>query len=250
MTRATMILWVLHAAGNLILFWLLYAWLGIGDQKTVQLLMTALVAFFLLLCAAWLHGAAFLHFRQPAGVPLRDTFQTALGRLPALFTWALIAGMLYWLVGLLSDASFSPANKIASWLTLTLRKPVKPESVQTIFTWFFRILTWFVMPVLLLPLGSEVAGKGLLGFFGQAHRVSRRPLYWVQCVLLLLLAIWVPYQLIHWVPGVRGLSVELVSFIARFGLAYFLFVTGWLALLFVSSGGRPVLTQPQTAPLP
>ena len=112
---------------------------------------------------AGLHGATFASFlgRQSG---LRDSFRTALRNLfPILAAVALVL-CLYILVGLWADYSTQPAFTISSWLTLKLRKPVKPNSVYRIFrivTWLVR---WVVLPVLVLPWIAGISANGWSGF--------------------------------------------------------------------------------------
>ena len=49
-------------------------------------------------------------------------------------------------------------------------------------------------------------------------------------VVLFIACAYLPYRLIWWVPTFKGLYGQAASMTVRFGLAYFLAVTGWLVL--------------------
>jgi hypothetical protein len=120
-----------------------------------------------------------------------------------------------------------PGFRLASWLTLKLRKPVKPETVQGIFHAVFWALRWIVVPALTLPVVSAIASRGA------AWR--RTLLYWIEAPVLLLIALWVPLKLVDWVPHMKSFSGEMTSFVIRAAVAYVLFVAGWLALAYVTA---------------
>ncbi len=64
--------------------------------------------------------------------------------------------------------------------------------------------------------------------------------------VLLVCAVWVPLRLASWKPWMGGFGQEATSLVARFGLAYLLFVVACLLLAFVTSRGRPSFSQPST----
>ena len=106
-----------------------------------------------------------------------------------------------------------------------------------------------VLPVLWLPMVAGIASLGWRGFRAVGSR-WRKPLYWVEAPVLLLMAAWLPLKLLAWVPEMAGFGLQMASFAARAAAAYLLFVAGWLAIAFVTSGGKPRLTQPKTAVSP
>jgi hypothetical protein len=157
-----------------------------------------------------------------------------------LLVVAAIAGALYWLLQWLLGRAESPAFKVASWLTLHLRKPVRPVLILSIITWKVRIVEWVVVPVLLLPLAAGVAGDGWRGVSRAWLARLRSWVFWIGCPVLLLLAVYVPWRLFHWVPWQGGLAVEMTSFIARWLIAWLLFVTAWFAVVALACGRKPV----------
>jgi hypothetical protein len=52
----------------------------------------------------------------------------------------------------------------------------------------------------------------------------------------LLIALWLPWRLIHWTPYQGKLSLEAASFLVRWMVAWLIFVTGLLALSAATGG--------------
>lgn len=209
-----------------------------------RLAWSALVALAVVCGTLCLHGAA--NVRGGIGESLR----TAARHLFPLLVWALIAGVIYFALSRWQEYSAKPAFNAASWLTLKLRKPVKPQTAQMLFDGVLCIVRWILIPVLLLPLFSALSARGWGGFKGEAWQRMKRRLYWIQVPVLLLLALWLPLKMVQWVPHVGGFWIEMISMIVRVAIGYLLFVAGWLTLAFLSSGGNPLPSQPETAPSP
>jgi hypothetical protein len=235
-------------AGNAVLLWLGYYWLGVGESRAAVLAWSALTAFAIVCLACWLHGSAFAFFAQPkAG--LRASAGIALRRLPALIVLAIVVAGVYLLVDRLTDPSRTAALRVASYLTMTLRRPVKPSWIAQAFGVLFWVVRWAIVPVLFLPMIAAVASRGWSGF-RSIGALRRRRLYWLQVPILLVCAFWVPFRLLGWVPAVHGFSLEMASFVVRAATAYLLFVGAWLLLVFVTSAGTPLFVQPKTVPSP
>jgi hypothetical protein len=229
MRAATVKLWALHLVANAAVVAGAYFWLGIGDASALQLAATLLIGLLLVAFTVWLHGAVFTHFREP-GLPLAQAFRTALRRLPLLILVAVFAAALYWALGWLLDHAYSPASNTASWLTLHLRRPVRPALILTIITWKVRVVEWWLVPALLLPLVAGIAGTPAP--FARLRQLT----FWIGCPVLLLLTLYVPWRLIRWVPYDRGLGLEMASFVLRWLIAWLLFVTAWFAVVALAGG--------------
>jgi len=225
MKAATVKIWALHLIGNAGVLAGVYLWLSIGDSTALRLVATALFGLLLIVFTVWLHGLVFVHFRD-LELPLLRVFRAALRRLPPLILVAIVAAALYWLLQWLLSKADSPAADIASWLTMHLRSPVHPALILSIIAWAVRIVEWVIVPVLLLPLAAASFAR------------VREWTFWIACPLLLLLAIYVPWRLMHWVPYRGGLGLELTSFIARWVVAWLLCVTAWFALVALACGRR------------
>jgi len=230
----------LHVIANALLLWLGYYWLGVGESSIPRLLWSMLLALVLILATLVIHGAAWTQLR-----PLKDALRTALRNLAPLFVIALAAIAIYGLLSWWREYSAVPAFKLASWLTLKLRKPVKPNTVLLWFNAVLFVVRWVLAPWIIVPVAAAVAKDGWRGMGGG---VWKRPLiYWPVLTALLLLALWVPVNLIAWVPKVGSFGMEMTSFVARAAIAYVLFVGAALALAWITSGDHPRFKRPTEA---
>ena len=229
-------LYLVQLVGNALLLWLGYEWLGVGESTIPRLLWSAVFALALLTAFVWLHGATFAYFR---GAKIG-------ARLLPLVLAAIAALVLYGLLSAWADYSPQPAFKLASYLTLKFRKPVKPATVMQGLNVALWLVRWVLLPLVWLPVASGVAVRGWRGFgeFGWRGRG------WLLAPILLLCGLWLPFVVLGFVPRVGGFWLQMASFGVRIGLAYLLFVVAAVALAFVTSLGRPVLSQPSTAPSP
>jgi hypothetical protein len=224
MSTASRKLFLLHLVANALLLWLGYEWLGVGESTRPRLLFSALDALAILALACWFHGATLVYFRAGGPEPKIDgAFRTALRHLPALLGAAILVLALYGLLAWAAAASGQPAFRLASWLTLKLRTPVKPATVARIFLGGFWIVRWAVLPVALLPMASSIAARGWHGFIEFTWRGGWR--YWLEVPLLLVAGFLLPFVLLAWVPTVSGFTLEVVSFSLRMLAAYLLFVS-------------------------
>jgi hypothetical protein len=218
MSTASRKLFLLHLVANALLLWLGYEWLGVGESTRPRLLFSALDALAILALACWFHGATLVFFGTGGGA-----FRTALRHLPALVAAAIVVLALYGLLAWAAAASGQPAFRLASWLTLKLRTPVKPANIARIFLGGFWIVRWIVLPVALLPMASGIANRGWRGFTEFTWRGGWR--YWLEVPLLLVAGFLLPFVLLGWVPAVSGFTLEMVSFSLRMLAAYLLFVS-------------------------
>lgn len=243
MTRSHVALGVSHLIGNALLLWLGYVWLGIGEDS--QLHLVASVAVFLAfgLAALWLHGTALALFAQESTTSFAAAGWTTLRRLPWLFLLAVIVALVYILLSYCYGAFDHGAFVIASWLTMTLRMPVRPASVLSCFHALIWLLRWIVVPAVTLPFAARLVSKTSL-------RLGRRWPYWLAVGGLLLVAVWVPLKLLHWRPITKGFALEVASLVARIGAGYLLFVVALLALEFLTSFGKPPASHPSTVVSP
>jgi hypothetical protein len=231
-------------AGNALLLALGYYWLGLPESTPTTLAWSAFVALAILAGACMLHGAAFLYCALPP-LGLRRSFAAAARRLPILLLCAVVIGAVYLLADHAHGLARAPAFRTASFLTMTLRRPVRPAAVLRGFDVAISVLRWVVVPVLFLPLlaGLAILGRGGFRCFGL---LARRWRYWVFTPVLLLCAVWVPFRILGWTPRSASSAVEMASFLARAAVAYGLFIAAWLAIVFLTSTGSPRFTQSKT----
>jgi hypothetical protein len=240
---------LLHLVANALLLWLVYYWLGVGESRASMLAWSACVALLIVGLACSAYGAALVYFQEQQKRSISAAWRTAFRNLFPLAVAAVLAGILYWLLAQWAAYSTQPAFRIASYLTLHSRAPVRPTSVSRIFNAALWVVRWAVLPVLLLPMISAVAARGWRGFPAIGER-TRRWLYWIEVPVLLVCTFWIPLKLVGWVPQVNGFRLETASFILRAALAYLLFGICWLFLAFITSAGNPRFTQPRTVPSP
>ncbi len=242
-------LWLLHAVANAVLFGAGYAALRVPDEKLWQVALFFLLAVILVAAALLLHGGTFLFFRRiQAGETsnLLGALGGARRRLAPLALWAVLLGGVLWLAGLVDDRIEGAAAWLGSYLTLHWHTPVKPARVETALEWLLWLVEWFVVPMILLPLAAEVADSGFAGFLGRGWRgvwrVVRRGRCWIGYAMFFALGILLPSRLLHWVPKLNGVWLELLSLLVRLGIAYAMFIAIWLVL--ASWLGRATLADP------
>ena len=238
MTRTTRIFCLVQLPVNALLLWLAYEWLAMSESTPLRLAWSAVAALLILAAAIGLHGATFASFRSGAEPGLAPSFRTVLRHLIPLVLMVLAAIAIYSFLAWWAGYSVTPASKLASWLTLKFRKPVRPATVLRYFNALLWMVRWVLLPADLLPLFSGVASRGWRGFkeFGW-RRYSRW--YRLEVPLLTLCAVWAPFRLVDWVPRVKGFNMEMLSFGLRVGAAYILFVSAAMAFAFLTSRGKP-----------
>ncbi len=239
MTRTTRIFCLLQVLANALLLWLAYEWLAMPESSAVRLAGSAVAALALVAAASCLHGATFSSFRGDGKMGVGEAFRTTVRHLLPLLLMVLAAIAIYAFLAWWAGYSVTPSAKLASWLTLTFRKPVRPATVLRCFNAILWMVRWVLLPADLLPLFSGVAARGWRGFteFGW-RRYSR--LYRLEVPLLTLCALWVPLRLVDWVPRVKGFNMEMASFALRTAGAYLLFVSATMVLAYLTSRGKPV----------
>jgi hypothetical protein len=211
----------LHVAANALLMWLAYEWLGVDESSTGKLLLSALDALAILALVCWLYGTTLVWFRS-ADPKLNASFRTALRHLGGLLLLAVGALAIYGLVVRSEAVVPGAALKTASWLTWTIRKPVKPAAIAAIFNALFWLVRWVALPLVLAPLASSIAVEGRLRW-----KVRRRHLL---VPALALLGLWLPLLIVNWKPSAGGFGAELASFTLRAAVAYALFVGSMLGM--------------------
>jgi hypothetical protein len=237
-----------HLSVNAVLLGLGYYWLGIGESRTTTLAWSSVIAILTFAIACCAYGAVFNYFRDGVSRRLSAAWRMSAHNVVALVLCLLATVIGYWLLGLWEGYSPNPAFRIASFLTASLRRPVAPRSVETIFGVIAWLLRWIVLPVLVLPVFAEIASMNWQGF--RALWCKRNLLYWIQVPALLLAGIWIPWKLLQWVPDVHPFGMEMFSFIVRGSIAYLLFVVAWLVLAWLTSRGSPRESQSSTVVSP
>jgi hypothetical protein len=240
---------ILHAVMSALVLWLGYYWLGIGETRAATLLWSGLIAVLVAALACWTYGASLAFFDAGQNGRVSAAWKAALRNLLPLAVAAAAVAFIYYLLSIWDDYSSHPAFQIGSYLTLKLRKPVRPASVLRVFRVLLGLVQWVALPVLLLPMIAAISAHGWRGF-QSAGALARKGLYWIQTPLLLLCSLWAPLEILGWIPRVHSFGLEAASFTVRALVAYLLFVAAWLMLAFVTAGGTPRFTQSKTADSP
>lgn len=227
--------WLLHVAGNALLFAALFGWLSIPDARTWQLGLSALLGLGIVAGALWLHGGTLAYF-EGAHRGAEKPWPACGGicrKLPALAAWVLLLLVVCWGVDWIQAQVPGWATWWASWLTLKLQKPVLLADVENFFRWIVFALRWFLVPLALLPVAAQVVRRGFPGFadVGRAWRIARRPKWWLGYSLAYVVGAYVPDKLVSWLPELQGLTVESLSMLARIVPAYLLLTGAWLFVL-------------------
>jgi len=238
-----LILLVVHLAGNALLLWLVYRWLGIDESDGAHLLVSFALAGAIVLGFAWLHGFALAEF---SGLGLREAALRGLLKLIPVTLVCLLAIGVYAVLGWVQASYSRPAFVIASFLTLHLRTAVAPRAIQNVFHVVVLALEWGVVPTALLLLGAKITrARSSEPREGPLWRRSFF-LFAIVVAVLLLCAIWVPLKLFFWIPGILSFNGQVASLIVRVGVGYLLFVVCILLLEFITAAGKPADTQPST----
>jgi hypothetical protein len=247
MIQSRIALLLAHLVGNAFILWLGYLWLGMGESDSRHLWESAGLILFLVAATVWLHGTALVHF-EGQGLS-RAVGKSARNILPlivfSMVTLAIYGGLVW-----LGQHYGLAAYDIGSAATMTLKHPLAPRTVGKFFEVVLWLLRWLVVPALLLPIASGVALEGWQGWRWARKPRNPRVVYWLEVVALLLCAIWVPFKLFFWVPKIDAFGGQMISFVARAGTAYLLFVISLLALEFFTSSGKPRETQSTTVVSP
>jgi hypothetical protein len=222
-------LWLIQAVGNALLFWCAFTWLGIRDSKGWQLTETAVFGVMIAALWLWLQNGTFVYCGDRA-VGLWKAFRASLKTL-AVFAVVVVAFVLIvWAVGRLEDPLMRAGQRTASWLTFHLRRPVKPATWVHSYLAVLWGLRWIVLPALSLPIAAAAARKGWHGMWCKGRRV-----FWLEYLIALALGCYLPTVLMGWVPKLTGTATQVLSFVLRFGIAYGLIITAWLATAFFAS---------------
>jgi hypothetical protein len=222
-------LWLIQAAGNALLFWCAFTWLGIRDSRTSQLAETAVFGILILVPWLWLQDGTMVYCGDRSQ-GLWGAFRKSAKTL-ALFAAVVIAFIvLFWALGRLEGPLTTAGQRTASWLTFHLRKPIKPATWEKSYLAVLWSVRWIVLPALMLPIAAGAACQGARGMWRRGTRV-----FWLEYLIALAVGLYVPTLLMTWTPKLIGTTAQVLSFVARFGLAYSLIISGWLALAFFSA---------------
>lgn len=247
-------LWLLNLFGNAALIAAVYFWLLLPDAHGAQVAASALLALAVIFFGLWLRTGSFAYFRV---AEFRDhatvwrAFHHALKHIIALLVWMVPLALLEW--GLFALLPYTPQFGVWWWQKVPALRFGSPRMVFHTAQW----VLWIVMgllPAIWLPVGSTVAATGLkISRVARSFRLLQQPQYWLWYCALAFVGVYLPYELIWWIPDVDSLTAQAWSAGLRFCAAYIVVISAWVALLLVIgdrlSREDPVLIeQPKSNP--
>ncbi len=211
MTRTFLI----DAVGNLVLFALVFYWLGLPVASAGNLAWAAILGLMIIALAAYLVAFGFN----------RDS-RAATGKVPVMLIWLLLVGLV--LAALTPVWNWAPSigNWLGSALTFGTRTPVKPEWVTTLYRWVVGLAGGLVVAGIFLPAAARAAEKGSSGLSDWRPIFSGG--YLVTALIYAFAGLWLPWTLFWWIPAIASFEGQMTSFVLRVGLAFAIYVGAWL----------------------
>lgn len=218
---------ILNVLGYAILLVGALGWLWIPDSHLWEFVLSVISGPAIVLIALWLLMVTMERWNTGSDIrPVR-----LLRHLPGFLLWVLVAFGICALIGIANDRQYQIAGYLAS-------RP--SESARHFFT-YQRILSWvniatmaityYLLPIVLLPLASETAAHGLKGIHWRRYgKVLRSGRLWLVQIAVVVVGVWLPVLLIGWIPGKR-LGTQVLSVGLRLGVAYLLAVGAMLFLI-------------------
>jgi hypothetical protein len=241
---------ILNALGYAILLVAALAWLWIPDSHIWEFGLSVISGPAIVLIAVWLLIVTMERWNAGSDVrPVR-----LLRHLPGFLLWVLVAFGICSLIGMVNDRQYLIAGYLAS-------RP--SQSARHLFT-YQRILSWvniatmlatyYLLPILLVPLASETAAYGVKGIHWRRYgAVVGNGRLWLVQIAVVAVGVWLPVLLIGWIPGKR-LGTQVLSVGLRLGFAYLLavgamlFVIAFVGVL-LSGGDKSPEVTPQAEPV-
>ena len=227
-------LWLLNLFGGAALLGGVYWFLVLPDARGWQVAGSAVLALAIAFCGLWLRAGSFAYFRvaefrDNAGV--WRAFRHALRHILGLLIWIIPLAVLEWL--LFSCLRYAPQFGVWFWQKVPALRFGSPRAIFHVAQWLI-VLTMALLVALWAPIASTVAAAGLKpARMFRSCRLLKRGSYWVWLCVLGFAGIYLPCKLVWWIPEVDSLSKQAWSAGLRFGLAYALLVSAWVALLLV-----------------
>lgn len=215
---------VQHLVLNALLIASASYWLLIPEARVWQLAFTVVSALLIVCAFLWLHSGTFVFASDPQPTNFRPAFSIKLTSWIPLF---LGLAILFWLmhrVDVFASSRYQIAgyvySKTPSWLHPTHGSAVYVRAVG----FFLSIVTWYLLPGLILPVSAaRVVGSELRS----ALRALRSWQYWLGLAVTISLGVWVTQALMGWTPG-TSLAQQTTSLVIRLAFAYLLATSAWL----------------------
>lgn len=227
---------VLHLAGNIVLLLAATLWLLIPEAHIWQLIATFILGVAILFCALWLHCGTLAFGHNPTRGELCDGFRRSLRRIPLFALVAVVLILLMHWSDTYGENSWEISGYFYTKMPHFLQRMWGEQHFHNWVEFKLAAMTWFLIPALLLPFLSLVAGSE---FSRRSFRATlciyARWRYWLACAVASGVGVWLPAHLIHWTPG-HTLTAETVSMVLRLLAAYALATAAWLMISGVVGG--------------
>jgi hypothetical protein len=248
--------WLLHLVTNALLIAAFFYWTRIPEETKLQFAFTVVSGFGIIFLMMWLHSATFDYFRMPSSGRVRDSLRRSVAHVPAFLVWSIIFGIVLWLIGQLGIYDEQAGGWIRHMLPAFLRRHVTPRSAFSAISWVGWFLYFFLLPILFLPVGAQVAERGFRGFFAaRGFRPIRLLRFWLAYFVCFVVGAYVPYELAWMIPRKPSpLNEQTWSMVTRLGAGYVFLITAWLllcaAITRASDDGPEVLREPEPLAAP
>ena len=224
--------WLLQFLATPVLFALGTWWLTIPEAHIWQLGWSVILAVAVVVAALWLHAGTLVYFAHAQTA--RGAFRAAGRTLPLFAAWAVLLCTCLYLVDSRRDDIYQFAGYLRSILPLAGRRYVSDPAIQSAAALVLWVFFWIMVPGLLLPMGAQLARRGLRGLGAVGWRAWGRSVgarqYWAALIVLALVGVRVPQALVGWVPKMSTGSGETGSLVVRLLLAWSIAVTSWVML--------------------
>ena len=229
----------LQWGGNLLALLLAAAWLQIPDSHAWEFAFSMLSAAVLVIGFCWLQVLSFSRVRahaEPGPLWLR------------LVGFALVAVLWFLLAQWIGSGSDSIPDYAYLWnskLSPGMRIVFSPARLTSGLNLLLDLIIW-IISALLLPVAIMLSTQSLTRpSWKDACRPYRHVLYWIAVFLFCILTTQLTAALFSWGPG-KGVSGEVISVLARLGIAWTTDVLLWCLLLALT--GAWMEPAPRVAP--
>jgi len=224
--------WLVHGVANALLMVAFFYWVRIPEETGWQFVLTVFGALIIAFCTLWLQCATFDYFSMASERRFVASLKKSVKRIPAFLVWAVIFGLGIWVIGQLWSYDEQAGGYARHSLPGVLRRDVTPRSMFSVTHWLIWFAYFVVWPILLLPVGAQVAVKNFRGFWSAAVlRPIRRWRFWLAYLVCFVVGAYFPYYLAWMVPRKPSpLSDQTWSMVLRLGFGYLLLVTAWVIL--------------------
>ncbi len=243
--------WLLQLFGSAIIIAAIAGFLRTGETF-FQLVLGLILVIIAVVGWLTLDGGAFNYYldqqRNQTSL-IKPPFLRALKHFVPLLVVATIFFLLRYLLEGLDDYHYSLPGYIRSELPAWLRRHISEARIQSFYDLFLFFLRWIVVPMLLLPIASLAADKGLKGFvaFRVWAKMFLSGLFWGVVILASVLGVVIPAALTGWKldPKTATLTGEKFFLAFRIAIATILILSAWLM---VSSTLARVRLKAETTP--